>query len=112
MGRKLIPDGLRRKTIGISFPLDVIAYLDKKSYQTGMNRSRYLEAMIRSSMLKGQATLKQFISTWKCSNCGKKWETMDHGLNNVICHGCKAIMDPKVDFIGQRILDEKQEEVN
>jgi hypothetical protein len=112
MGRKLIPDGLRRKTIGISFPLDIIAHLDKKAHKSGMNRSRYLEALIRGAMLKGQATLKQIISSWECSKCGTCFETLQPGLESVICHGCKRQLDPRIDFKGQRVLDKKEEELN
>jgi len=112
MGRKLIPDGLRRKTIGISFPLDIIAHLDKKAHKSGMNRSRYLEALIRGSMLKGQATLNQIISTWECSNCGTSFDTIQPGLEGVICHSCKRLLNPRIDFKSQRVLDKKEEEVN
>lgn len=108
MGRKLIPDGLRRKTIGISFPLDIIAHLDKKSHESGLNRSRYIEAMVRASMVKGQSTLRQYWNEWLCSECGHNWRTRDKDVEFVWCPTCNKRQDKKTEFKGQRFDDEEE----
>ena len=108
MGRKLIPDGLRRKTIGISFPLDIIAHLDKKSHESGLNRSRYIEAMIRASMVKGQSTLREYSNEWLCSDCGHNWRTKDKSLDYVWCPNCNKRQDKKTEYKGQRFEDEEE----
>ncbi len=108
MGRKLIPDGLRRKTVGISFPLDIIAHLDKKSHESGLNRSRYIEAIVRASMVKGQSTLRTYTNAWECSRCSHFWRTREKGLNFVYCPNCTKLQDKLTEFKGQRFDDEEE----
>jgi len=111
MGRPIKPLGLHRKAISISLPLDVIGWLDRlvASKEKG-TRSRTIEAMLRAAMLKGQTTFKTIITTWECSGCGWRWRTKDTSLEYVYCSKCNKQQDKQIDFKGQMIAGQEEEE--
>lgn len=111
MGRKIKPLGLHRKAISISLPLDVIGWLDRlvESKEKG-TRSRTIESMLRRAMLKGQTTLNVVLTSWECSGCGWSWITRDTSLEWVYCSNCNKQQDKKIDFKGQRIAGQEDEE--
>ena len=89
MGRKIKPLGLHRHTVSLTLPLDVIGWLDRLVVsKEGASRSRIVEAILRSSMDKGQTTLKQFYTYWECSGCSYSWRTKDRELDYVWCPKC------------------------
>jgi len=99
MGRKLIPDALRRTPLTLSIPADVKAYLDKMAAKTGLPRSRIIEGCVRESMRKGQATLTDIRHHWKCSSCGCSWKQKDPSKDFVFCPSCTRSM-PQEEYLG------------
>ena len=98
MGRKLKPDGLRRKTCTMSLPLDVIAYLDKAALQAGVARSRIIEGAVRDAMRKGQATLTDFRHVWWCPSCDSRFTVSKE--TQTIKHTCGKWLDKSVHYRG------------
>ena len=98
MGRKLKPDGLRRKTCTMSLPLDVIAYLDKMALQAGVARSRIIEGTVRDSMRKGQTTLSESRFIWWCPSCDERFTTSKE--SQVLKHSCGKWLDKPVHYRG------------
>jgi predicted transcriptional regulator len=99
MGRKLIPDALRRTPLTLSLPADVKAYLDKMSAQTGLARSRIIEGAVRDAMRKGQTTLDLEIRhEWKCAKCERHFH-INKDTEVVKCR-CGHWLDKETDYQG------------
>ena len=110
MGRKIKPRHLKRDHVSISLPLDVIMYLDKYASRTGGTRSRFIERLIRASMLKAQRTLNTILTHWVCSGCGHSWSTKDTSLEFVFCESCNRQQKKEIDFKGQTLESNVGEE--
>ena len=99
MGRKLIPDAMRRTPVTLSLPADVKAYLDKMAAQTGVARSRIIEAAVRDAMRKGQTTLDLDIRyEWKCPRCERHFHINKE--TEVLKCRCGHWLDKKTDYQG------------
>ena len=84
MGRKIKPRHLKRDRISISLDIDSLRFLDKTAERTGGTRSRFIESLIKSRMLKGQASLSGFL--YRCKIC--RYEGQSSKENLTWCRNC------------------------
>ena len=106
MGRKIKPRHLKREHVSISLPLDVVMYLDKYTVRTGGTRSRFIESLVRASMLKGQATLDIQRHLWHCPKCDSQFHV--NKKTPMIKCSCGFYLEEELHYQGILNLEEEE----